>query len=100
MWVGGNDGRAALDRTDEDICPYVVRGDLQLSLESGSHVLLVSQVQLGTGARDVEHIGCRLTLRVDDRNLDIAAQFGHGGTDVIKQPGTVLRNDLDQRAVL
>src|ERR1700687_1915888 len=80
--------------------PYVGRCDLQLLSQSNSHLLLMSKIQFGAGTRDMEHVGCGLTLGVDDRNLDIAAEFGHGGTDVVKQPGTVLGNDLDQRAVL
>ena len=67
-----------LDRTDEGICPYVVSGDLQLPEERSPHLLLMFGVQLGAGAGHVEHVGRGLTLRVDDRDFDIAAQFSHG----------------------
>src|SRR4029077_6103928 len=67
--------------------PRWVVDDLQLALERSSCVLLVAKIQLGAGTRDMEDVGRGLPLRVDDRNLDIAAQFSHGGTDVIKQPG-------------
>jgi hypothetical protein len=76
------------------------RDELQLCAEGGLHFLLVSKIQLGAGTRHMEHVGGSLSLRVNDRNFDIAAEFGHGGTDVVEQPGTVLGDDLDQCAVL
>jgi hypothetical protein len=52
--------------------------DYQLFPESSSHLLLVSQIQLSAGTGNVEYVGRRLTLSVDDRDLDIATQFCHG----------------------
>ena len=69
-------------------------------MRAASYSLLVLKVQLGPGTGDMKHIGRGLALRVNDRDLNVAAEFGHGGTDVVKQSRTVLGNDLDQRAVL
>src|SRR6185437_10612533 len=52
------------------------------------------------GAGHVEHVSGSLTLRVDDCDFDIAAQFSHGGADVVQQSGPVLGNNLEQGTVL
>ena len=66
------------DRTDEGIGPYVVSVIYSCPQERSPHLLLMLGVQLGAGAGHMEHVGRGLTLRVDDRDFDIAAQFSHG----------------------
>jgi hypothetical protein len=51
---------------------------LELLQEGSTHFLLVLEVQLGSGTGNVKYIGCGLALGVNDRDLNVAAEFGHG----------------------
>ncbi len=46
---------------------------LQLLHQRSTHFFLVFGIQFGAGACHVENVCCGLTLRIDNRNFDVAA---------------------------
>jgi hypothetical protein len=46
---------------------------LQLLHQRSTHFFLVSGIQFGAGACHMENVCCGLTLRIDNRNFDVAA---------------------------